>query len=91
MLARVLSADTSGGMRDEGVQPLAHFVDATGPDAAAAAVELDRDGVIRPQLYLRRAGAVEEGRALPPQPLHAFDVDDYRRLISEQVGEVVRG
>ena len=88
-LARVLSADGSGGMRDEGVQPLAHFVDATGPDAVAAAVELDRDGVIRPQLYLRRSGAVEEARALPPHPLHAFDGDDYRRLISEQVREVL--
>jgi hypothetical protein len=87
----VLSADTSGGMRDEGVQPLAHFVDATGPDAVAAAVELDRDGVIRPQLYLRRAGGVEEGRVLPPHPLHGFDGEDYRRLISEQVREVLRG
>jgi thioredoxin reductase len=90
-LARVLSADGSGGMRNDGVLPLAHFVDAAGPDAVAAAVELDRDGVIRPQLYLRRAGAVEEGRALAPHPMHAFDGEDYRRLISEQVREVLRG
>jgi hypothetical protein len=34
---------------------------------------------------------VEEGRALPPHPLHAFAGDDYRRLISEQVREVRRG
>ena len=32
-LARVLAADPGGGWRDDGVQPLAHVLDATGPDA----------------------------------------------------------
>jgi thioredoxin reductase len=88
-LARVLTADPSGGMRDEGVLPLADFVDAAGPDGVAAAVELDRDGLIRPQLYLRRSGAVEEGATLPLHPLHAFDQEDYRRLVAEQVATVL--
>ena len=36
-LARVVSL--GGGALDEGVQPLAHFVDTAGPDAVAATVE----------------------------------------------------
>jgi hypothetical protein len=88
-LARVLTAGPGGGMRDEGVQPLAHFVDASGPDGVAAVVELDGDGVIRPQLYLRRRGAVEEGAEMPPHPLHAFGGKDYRRVVAEQVASVL--
>jgi thioredoxin reductase len=88
-LARVLTAGESGGMRDEGIEPLAHFVDAAGPDGVAAAVELDGDGVIRPQLYLRRGGAVEEAPAMPPHPLHAFGGRDYERLVAEQVAAVL--
>ena len=88
-LARVLTADGSGGMRDEGIVPLAHFVDATGPNGVAAVVELDGDGVIRPQLYLRRGSAVEEGAAMPPHPLHAFGGGEYRRLVAEQVAAVL--
>jgi hypothetical protein len=86
----VLTADDSGGMRDEGIQPLAHFVDATGPNGVAAVVELDGDGVIRPQLYLRRGSAVEEGAAMPPHPLHAFAGGEYTRLAAEQVAAVLR-
>jgi thioredoxin reductase len=88
-LARVLTTESSGGMRDDGVLPLAHFVDATGPDAIAAAVELDSDGVIRPQLYVRRRGVVEEGAPMPPHPLHAFNADYYRRVVTEQVAAVL--
>ena len=88
-LARVLTADESGGMRDEGIQPLAHFVDAAGPDGVAVCVELDSDGVIRPQLYLRRRGIAGEGAAMPPHPLHAFGGEEYRRLVAEQVATVL--
>jgi thioredoxin reductase len=88
-LARVLTADDSGGMRDEGILPLAHFVDAAGPDGVAAVVELDGDGVIRPQLYLRRGSVVEEAAAMPPHPLHAFGGEDYRRLVGEQVASIL--
>jgi thioredoxin reductase len=88
-LAHVLTADSSGGMRDDGILPLSHFVDASGPDAVAAAVELDSDGVIRPQLYLRRRGVVEEGAPMPPHPLHAFNGDHYRRAVGEHVAAVL--
>ena len=57
-LARVLTADPAGGMRDEGVQPLAHVLDAGGPDAIAATLEGDGSGAIYPVVYTpdRRQG-----------------------------------
>jgi thioredoxin reductase len=70
-LARVVSLN-SDGIYDEGIVPLAHFVDAAGPDAVAAAVEVDAEGKIVPVLYLRRHGHVE-AHPLAPHPLHAFD------------------
>lgn len=70
-LARTVSFDSSG-ICDEGIVPLAHFVDAAGPDAVAAAVEVDADGKIVPVLYVRRRGRVHE-HPLAPHPLHAFD------------------
>jgi hypothetical protein len=45
--------------------------------------------LIRPQLYLRRRGAVEEGGALPLHPLHEFGGGDYRQLVGEQVATVL--
>jgi thioredoxin reductase len=70
-LARVVSLN-SDEIYDEGIVPLAHFVDAHGPDAVAAAVEVDAEGKIVPVLYVRRHGQVEE-HPLAPHPLHAFD------------------
>jgi thioredoxin reductase len=70
-LARAVHFD-SEGIHDDGIVPLAHFVDAAGPNAAAAAVEVDADGKIVPVLYVRRDGRVDE-HALAPHPLHAFD------------------
>ena len=55
-LARVLTADPAGGMRDEGVQPLAYVLDAGGPDALAATLEGDGSGAIYPVVYTRIGG-----------------------------------
>jgi thioredoxin reductase len=74
-LARVISFD--GGPHDAGVQPLAHFVDAAGPDAVAATVEMNQEAEIYPVVYVRRRGEVEE-RILPPHPLNAFGGPEYR-------------
>jgi hypothetical protein len=69
-LARVVSlADEP---RDEGTQPLAHFLDAGDADAVAATVELDASGNLYPVVYVRRRGEVRE-LVLPPDPLHAFE------------------
>jgi thioredoxin reductase len=87
-LARVLTADPAGGMRDEGVQPLAHVLDAGGPDAIAATLEGDGSGAIYPVVYTRIGGKVVE-QAIEPDPLMRVDTVDSRRLIAELVGRVM--
>jgi thioredoxin reductase len=75
-LARVVTLD-GDEMRDAGIVPLAHFVDAGGPDAVAAAVEVDAEGTIVPALYVRRRGHIDV-HVLPSHPLHAFDGPEHR-------------
>jgi thioredoxin reductase len=76
-LARGLAFDDASGIRDEGIVPLAQFVDHDEGDACAVAVEYDVDGAIVPALYVRHGGRLAE-HVLPPHPLHAFDGNDYR-------------
>jgi hypothetical protein len=63
-LARVISLDPADGPRDEGIVPLAAFVDGLGDDgtedALALTLEADGAGAIYPVIYLRRGGRVEE-------------------------------
>jgi thioredoxin reductase len=61
---------------DAGIQPLAHFVDATGPDAVAATIEMNAAGEIYPVVYVRRNGTVVE-HGFPPDPVNAFDAPEY--------------
>jgi hypothetical protein len=84
-LARVLTADPAGGMRDDGVQPLAHVLDQGGPDALAATLEGDGTGAIYPVIYSRIGGKVVE-HAIEPDPLMRFDTIDSRRTILDLVG-----
>ena len=86
-LARVLTADPAGGMRDDGVQPLAHVLDGGGPDALAATLEADGSGSIYPVLYTRIGGKVVE-HAIEPDPFMHFDTIDARRTIADLVGRV---
>ena len=81
-LARVVSAAEPGGFRDEGIVPLADFLDREGGHACAVAVEYDADGTIIPVVYLRMGGRLVE-HALPRHPLHAFDTDEHRRQVAE--------
>ena len=76
-LARVVSS-SDRGLRDEGILPLAHFLDSGGGDAVAAAIEMDPRAVIHPTVYVRRRGQITE-HELPPHPVHAYDGADYRR------------
>ena len=78
-LARVVSLE---GLRDEGVQPLQHFVDSAGPDAVAASVEMDGSAVICPVVYVRRGGRVQE-HVMDPHPLHEYEGGDYHRRLEE--------
>ena len=79
-LCRVVSA-ADGSHVDEGVVPLASFLDSPGPDAYAASVEVDEAGKIVPTLYVRRGGDVHEHQ-LEPHPLHRYDGEPYRKHVS---------
>ncbi len=83
-LCRVVSR-SDGGWRDEGVMPLAHYLDAAEDDRAAASVEVDEKGTILPTLYLRDRGEIREHQ-LDPHPLHEYEGEPYRRHVAAIVG-----
>jgi hypothetical protein len=76
-LCRVAVAH-AGGFADEGVVPLADFLDSGGPNAVAASIEVDEGGTIFPTIYLRRGGEISEHR-LPPHPMHEYEGEPYRK------------
>jgi hypothetical protein len=80
-LARAVTVD-GGSFRDEGVVPLQHFVDGSGPDGLAVSVEAVAEGTIHPVVYTRRAGRVRD-ITLDAAPLEAFDGDHYRHRLAE--------
>jgi thioredoxin reductase len=87
-LARVLDFDGADGIRDEGIVPLAAFVDREDGDACAVAVEYDADGTIIPVVYVRRGGRLVES-SLPPHPLHAFDTNEHRQQLAASLGQLL--
>jgi thioredoxin reductase len=86
-LARVLTADGSGGLRDDGVQPLAHVLDVDGPDAIVTSLEADGTGAIFPVIYSRLAGKVVE-RVIDPDPLLRYDTNETRLAIADLAARV---
>ena len=80
-LARVVGVDPEDRIRDDGIEPLADFVDRDGRDACAVAVEYDADGTIIPVVYVRSGGRLVE-TSLPPHPLHMFDTDEHREQLA---------
>jgi hypothetical protein len=87
-LARVVSLDAAAGPRDEGVVPLAAFVDGTGSDgdgdAIAVTLEADGSGAIYPVVYARRGGKLDEVM-LDPDPLLRYDTPAVRARLAELV------
>lgn len=79
-LARVVTLDRAEGPRDDGVVPLAHFVDSNGPDAVAFTMESDAEARTYPALYLRRGGTLSE-HLLDPDPLHDYRSAAYRSTV----------
>jgi thioredoxin reductase len=75
-LARVVTF-TPDGIRDEGILPLEHYVDAVGEDSVAVAVEMNSEGTIYPALYVRRDRKLSEHQ-LEPHPTYAFDSGRHR-------------
>ena len=88
-LASVVSLDPDHGVRDEGILPLTHFLDAGGPDAVAMTVESD-GATIYPVVYVRRAGKTDE-HALEPDPLHDFGSLAYRRALGTILDRLTAG
>jgi thioredoxin reductase len=86
-LARAVTLADDGPV-DEGVVPLAHFLDEGGLDAVAVAVEVDAEGAIFPAVYVRRTGEVDV-HDLDPDPLNRFDGPEYRSALESLVGGVV--
>jgi hypothetical protein len=83
-LCRAVSR-ADGAWRDEGVMPLAHYLDAVEEDGAAASVEVDESGTILPTLYLRQRGEIREHQ-LDPHPLHEYEGEPYRQHVAAVVG-----
>jgi thioredoxin reductase len=83
-LCRVIGKSSSG-LVDEGVLPLAHFLDSREGDAAAASVEVDERGAIVPTVYVRRAGEVSE-HLLTPHPLREYSSDRYAKELEQILG-----
>jgi thioredoxin reductase len=76
-LCRVIVIDDASGILDDGITPLAHFVDAPGPDAVAMTLESNgKDDLLYPVAYVRHDGQVSE-HALPPHPLLQFEGAEY--------------
>jgi thioredoxin reductase len=88
-LARVVTFRDDGGIHDDGILPLAYFVDSPGPPAVAAAVELDAQGTIVPVVYLRHDGQVDE-HVLAPHPLHMFDGSERHAELAARLEPILR-
>ncbi len=92
-LARVVGLDPASGPRDEGVVPLAAFVDGATPEAASAVamtVEADAGGSIYPVAYVRAGGRLSE-HVLPGHPLHEFRTPEHRRALAAALRPIGRG
>ena len=88
-LARVLTVDANRALRDEGILPLAHFVDEDGPDAVAVTLEHNAEGSVYPAVYIRAGGRLSE-HLLPPDPLHDFRTGAHRGQVADALSEIVR-
>ena len=85
-LARQVTREADGSLLDGGIVPLQHFVDESGPDALAVAVETDDTGEIHPALYVRRRGRTDE-HVLPGDPLLDFRGPEHRADVTSLVKE----
>ncbi len=79
-LARLVSLDPATGIRDDGIGPLAPFVDEAGADALAITLETDGSGDVYPVLYRRVDGQLSEHR-LDAHPLLDYETEATRREI----------
>lgn len=88
-LASTVAFDPDRGILDDGVEPLAHFVDSGGPDAVSVTIETDASGDIHPAVYVRRGGRVEEF-LLPSNEMHDHRTSDHRRMLTDRLESLLR-
>jgi thioredoxin reductase len=86
-LARVVTVSADEGVLDEGIVPLAAFLDDGGPDAIALTIEADGSGAIYPVAYLRLSGRTEEN-VLPSHPLLDFSTDEHRAALASSLARL---
>jgi thioredoxin reductase len=81
-LARVISFDGGGGIVNEGILPLVHFLDG-GQFDRAAAMTLESNGRedLYPVVYVRHGGKVHETR-LPDDPFLNFETREHRATLA---------
>jgi len=89
-LARVLTLDPDAGLVDDGIQPLAHWLDAGSDDGLAITLEADGTGAIYPVLFGRRNGAILE-RPVAADPLLRYGGAEAVRAVAAIAGEVIPG
>jgi hypothetical protein len=82
-LARAFSLEPAQGILDQGIVPLAQFVDEEGDAGVAIAVDTDEMGDIHPAVYVRQTGRPAVETLLSSQPLHDFRTSDNRARLSE--------
>jgi thioredoxin reductase len=87
-LARVLAISARDGVRDDGILPLEVFVDGS-QDGVAATLEFDADETIRPVVYVRHDGVLNE-TALPAHPLRRYDDAEYRERLDALLRPLLR-
>jgi thioredoxin reductase len=87
-LARVLLRAAEGGLVDDGIVPLEVFVDDE-RDGVAATIEFDAEETIRPVVYVRSKGSLDEV-ALPPHPLRRYDALAYREALDDLLAPLLR-
>ena len=83
-LARVVTRDPDGTLRNEGILPLAHALDGMAADLVAMTVESDGKGGLYPVAYVRAGGVLSE-HALPDDPLLDFATDAHRSALTAAV------
>jgi hypothetical protein len=89
-LAWVGTAAADGGYVDEGIQPLAHALDTSGPDAIILTIEANDHGEIYPVVYLRTSRGVEE-IVLEPDTFQDFSGPRHRRAFEDAVTRLAGG
>jgi thioredoxin reductase len=87
-LARVVNLDRDRGIVDEGIWPLAHFLDAGGPNAIAVTLESNGQGNPYPAVYVRKDGAMLE-HLMAPHPLLDFRGGEYPRQMEDILAPVL--